>query len=127
VNTTPDTGVVKELRHACANAIDMLKTRVALCAIETEQHVWHLLTLMWIGFATLTSIALALMLFTLLFIIMLWDRSHLLAIGTAACFFTLLSIGLVTVLLQRLVRQPHWLSATTLELQKDSEALRDHS
>jgi len=124
VNKSPATGVITDLREACANLVDMLKTRVALCAIETEQHLWRLLTLMWVGFAALTCVALTLIFVSVFVIVMLWDKSRLLAIGTVAFSFALLSIGFVSVLLKRLSSHPHWLSATTLELQKDSISLR---
>jgi uncharacterized membrane protein YqjE len=119
-----ETGLVSELRRACATLIELAKTRLDLCATETEQHIWHLLSLTWLVLAALLCAALTCMFAGFLVIAVFWDTHRLRAISIVAIFFFILSLGLLVVIRRKRSSHPRWLSATSAELEDDTATLR---
>jgi uncharacterized membrane protein YqjE len=117
-------GLFASLRGFAATSVALLRTRLELLKIETQEEVGRVRgMLLWGIVATLCGVAGAVFLAVFL-TVLLWDSHRLLVLGIASALF-LAAAALAIATAMRLARQGSQLFAASLaELRQDEAALK---
>jgi len=116
-------GLFDTLRGLAASGLELLRVRVELVAVETEEFLGRLAVSAAMALIAILSAAFALLFAAVFIILLLWDEHRLLATAGVAAGFALLSVLLLLILSRRRRTQPRWLGATATELRKDLDAI----
>lgn len=111
--------VTETLGRIGATLLAMVRTRLALAAVEAQEEVQRVL-----GFAAWTLFAAflgagAFMLVALFVIVLFWDTHRLLAIGGMAGLFALAAVLILARVRAAFAARPPMMAATLAELNKD--------
>lgn len=111
--------VTETLGRIGATLLAMVRTRLALAAVEAQEEAQRVL-----GFAAWTLFAAflgagAFMLVALFVIVLFWDTHRLLAIGGMAGLFALAAVVILLQVRARFASRPPMMAATLDELNKD--------
>ena len=123
VHATDD--IVRSGRRMLAILVSMVRTRLNLLAVELIQEksrIWLILVLTALAliFASMTLLALS-----LLVVVIFWEDSRLLAIGSLSIFYAVATIITLVVLQQKAKTGSHLFAGTLSVLSKDSAALAE--
>lgn len=117
-------GISESIRSFLASWVGVLKTRVDIISVEIEEQREWLERIILLAIAAVVCVSLGLILLTLFFVVLFWERSPLAVLGA----FTILYLGgglsLWMVLRQKMRSKPRIFSATAAELAKDYSALQ---
>ncbi len=111
--------VTETLGRIGATLLAMVRTRLALAAVEAQEEAQRVL-----GFAAWTLFAAflgagAFMLVALFVIVLFWDTHRLLAIGAMAALFALAAVLILARVRAAFAARPPMMAATLAELNKD--------
>ncbi|HBI71275.1 MAG TPA: hypothetical protein DDZ22_20330 [Massilia sp.] len=111
--------VTETLGRIGATLLAMVRTRLALAAVEAQEEAQRVL-----GFAAWTLFAAflgagAFMLVALFVIVLFWDTHRLLAIGGMAGLFALAAVSILARVRAAFAARPPMMAATLAELNKD--------
>ena len=111
--------VTETLGRIGGTLLAMVRTRLALAAVEAQEEVQRVL-----GFAAWTLFAAflgagAFMLVALFVIVLFWDTHRLLAIGAMAGLFALVAVVILLQVRARFAARGPMMAATLAELNKD--------
>ncbi len=111
--------VTETLGRIGATLLAMVRTRLALAAVEAQEEAQRVL-----GFAAWTLFAAflgagAFMLVALFVIVLFWDTHRLLAIGAMAGLFALAAVLILARVRAAFAARPPMMAATLAELNKD--------
>ena len=123
VHATDD--IVRSGRRMLAILVSMVRTRLNLLAVELVQEksrIWLILVLTALA---LIFASMALLALSLLVVVIFWEDSRLLAIGSLSIFYAVATIITLVVLQQKAKTGSNLFASTLSELSKDSAALAD--
>ncbi len=121
--TPRPTGLLDSIAHLARTALGLVRTRLEILATEFEEERIRVAQLALLVAVVLFCLQAALVLFTVLLVVALWDSHRLLALGALGGFF-LLAAAAGAAWLRHLVRSRPKLFATTIaELGKDEDRL----
>ncbi|MFZ4624052.1 MAG: phage holin family protein [Rhodoferax sp.] len=120
---TPQTGLLAQLRQRIDVGLSLLQVRLALLGTELEIEKQRLLAGFFWGAAALISLTLALVMFSALVILLLWDGYRLAALALLVAFFLAGATGLLQVARARLAGGSNLFRASLAELDRDRAAL----
>jgi uncharacterized membrane protein YqjE len=120
---TPQTGLLAQLRQRIDIGLSLLQVRLALLGTELEIEKQRLLAGFFWGAAALISLTLALVMFSALVILLLWDGYRLAALALLVAFFLAGAAGLLQVARARLAGGSNLFRASLAELDRDRAAL----
>ena len=120
---TPQTGLLRQLRQRIDVGLSLLQVRLALLGTELEIEKQRLLAGFFWGAAALISLTLALVMFSALVILLLWDGYRLAALALLVAFFLAGAAGLLQVARARLAGGSNLFRASLAELDRDRAAL----
>ena len=120
---TPQTGLLRQLRQRIDVSLSLLQVRLALLGTELEIEKQRLLAGFFWGAAALISLTLALVMFSALVILLLWDGYRLAALALLVAFFLAGAAGLLQVARARLAGGSNLFRASLAELDRDRAAL----
>ena len=84
-----ESGLLASFRRLLASAAGLLRTRLALLAVELEEEKLHLLSLLGYGAAALLLLSAGVVFLAIFLTVLFWDGYRLLVLG----LFTLLFLG----------------------------------
>ena len=115
--------LIASLRRAAATLVAIAQTRLELLSTEVEEERARLAGILLQGYVTLGCLSVGILLLTLLFVLLLWDRNRIVAVAIPA--FVFCAAGLRSLLrLRALLREkPRVFTASIDELAKDRAAL----
>ncbi len=126
-DAAPDRGPIASLRRILATLLDLGRTRIELIAVEIEEQIEHAAKLLLWGIAAVYFGSLALLLLAFTIVIAFWDTHRMLAAIGVTAAFALAAGGAGLSVRKRLRQRPRILTATTTELRRDADALREDS
>ncbi len=126
-DAAPDPGPIASLRRILATLLDLGRTRIELIAVEIEEQIEHAAKLLLWGIAAVYFGSLALLLLAFTIVIAFWDTHRMLAAIGVTAAFALAAGGAGLSVRKRLRQRPRILTATTTELRRDADALREDS
>ena len=126
-DAAPDRGQIASLRRILATLLDLGRTRIELIAVEIEEQIEHAAKLLLWGIAAVYFGSLALLLLAFTIVIAFWDTHRMLAAIGVTAAFALAAGGAGLSVRKRLRQRPRILTATTTELRRDADALREDS
>jgi uncharacterized membrane protein YqjE len=118
-------GIFVSLRRMLANVLELGSTRLQLVSVEIQEQIEYAANLLLWGMVAIFFGSLTVLLLALTVVIAFWDGHRLLAAGLMTGLFAAIALIAASVVSSRLQRRPHFLEATTRELQRDAQALRD--
>jgi uncharacterized membrane protein YqjE len=119
------TGIFASLRRMLANLLELGSTRLQLVSVEIQEQIEYAANLLLWGMVAIFFGSLTVLLLALTVVIAFWDSHRLLAAGLMTGLFAAIALIAASVVSSRLRSRPRFLEATTRELQRDAEALRD--
>ena len=126
-DAAPDQGPIASLRRILATLLDLGRTRIELIAVEIEEQIEYAAKLLLWGIAAVYFGSLALLLLAFTIVIAFWDTHRMLAAIGVTAAFALAAAGAGFSVRKRLRQRPRILSATSAELKRDADALREDS
>ena len=120
-------GLVGSLARFGRTAIGLLRTRLEILSTELEEERIQFARLALTVFAIAFCLQMAVLLFVVLMVVLLWDSHRLVTLGVFAVGFLLAGAGLALLLRQRLRTRPRMFAATLGELGKDEDRLKQVS
>jgi uncharacterized membrane protein YqjE len=124
-DAAPEPGPIASLRRILATLLDLGRTRIELIAVEIEEQIEHAAKLLLWGIAAVYFGSLALLLLAFTIVIAFWDTHRMLAAIGVTAAFALAAGGAGLSVRKRLRQRPRILTATTTELKRDADALRE--
>ena len=124
-DAAPEPGPIASLRRILATLLDLGRTRIELIAVEIEEQIEHAAKLLLWGIAAVYFGSLALLLLAFTIVIAFWDTHRMLAATGVTAAFALAAGGAGLSVRKRLRQRPRILTATTTELKRDADALRE--
>ena len=119
---SPDSLLVS-LRGFATTSVRLLRTRLELFRIETQEETSRITGLLFWGFVAALLAVVGVTLLAVFITVLLWDSHRLLALGVFTALF-LAAAGVATTLALRLARQGSRMFAASLaELRRDEAAL----
>jgi len=118
-------GIFVSLRRMLANLLELGSTRLQLVSVEIQEQIEYAANLLLWGMVAIFFGSLTVLLLALTVVIAFWDSHRLLAAGLMTGLFAAIALIAASVVSSRLQRRPRFLEATTRELQRDAEALRN--
>jgi uncharacterized membrane protein YqjE len=120
-------GLLGSLARFGRTAIGLLRTRLEILGTELEEERIRFAQLALAVFAIAFCVQMAVLLFVLLMVVLLWESHRLVTLGVFAAGFLVAGIGLVLLLRHRLQTRPKMFAATLGELGKDEDRLKQVS
>ncbi len=118
-------GLFASLRRMLATALELGATRLQLISVEIQEQIEYAANLLLWGMVAIFFGSLTVLLLALTVVIAFWDGHRLLAAGLMTGLFAAIALVAAWVVHLRLQHAPRFLAATTRELQRDADALRD--
>lgn len=116
-------GLLASLRRLTANAVDILRTRLALLATEVEEESLRLAQIAFWALVALLFLTLGLITFTLLVVVVFWDTHRVMVVAVLTVLYMGLGIGIGLWVRTRLRAGSKLFAASLAELAKDREQL----
>ena len=120
-------GLFDSLRRLLVSLLALLQTRVELFTAELSAEVSWAARLLLLAFIALFFGGLAVLMIALAVVIAVWDEHRLLAAGSFAGLFVLITLIAGLTVRSRIRARPPLLSASIDELRRDQAALREDS
>lgn len=120
-------GLAGSLARFGRTAIGLLRTRLEILATELEEERIRFAELALVVFAIAFCLQMAVLLFVIFMVVLLWDTHRLVTLGVFAAAFLVVGIGLLMTLRHRLRTRPRMFAATLGELAKDEDRLKQVS
>lgn len=120
-------GLFASLRTLAATSLAIGRTRLELLSAELEEERVRLSSMLVWALVALFCAGVGVVLVTLIFVMLLWDTSRLLALGIPALLFLLGAVLSWRVMLAKARTKPKLFSASLAELSKDREQLAARS
>lgn len=120
-------GLAGSLARFGRTAIGLLRTRLEILSTELEEERIRFAELALVVFAIAFCLQMAVLLFVIFLVVLLWDTHRLVTLGIFAGAFLVLGIGLLMMLRHRLRTRPRMFAATLGELGKDENRLKQVS
>jgi uncharacterized membrane protein YqjE len=117
-------GLAGSLARFGRTAIGLLRTRLEILSTELEEERIRFAELALVVFAIAFCLQMAVLLFVILMVVLLWDAHRLVTLGVFAAAFLVIGIGLLMMLRRRLRTRPKMFAATLGELGKDEDRLK---
>jgi len=120
-------GLIGSIARLGRTALALLRTRLEILATEIEEERIRFSQLA-LAVATIAfCIQMAVLLFVVLMVVLLWESHRLLTVGVFSAGFLLAGIGLALWLRHRLKTRPRMFASTLGELGKDEDRLKQVS
>lgn len=116
-------GLIASLRRVCSTLVAIAETRLELLSTEVEEERARLGSILLHGYVTIGCLSVGILLATLVFVLVWWDRNPVVAVAIPAFIFC--TVGIWSLLhLRALLRQkPKVFAASIDELAKDRATL----
>jgi uncharacterized membrane protein YqjE len=122
MNSAP-AGLLASLRGFAATSVGLVRTRLELLKVETQEELGRIAGMLLWGIAAVLLLVVGLAFLAVFFTVLLWDSQRLLALGIFAALF-LGAAGVAVGIALRLARQGSQLFAASLaELRRDAVVL----
>ena len=120
-------GLIGSLARLGRTALALLRTRLEILATEIEEERIRFSQLA-LAVATIAfCIQMAVLLFVVLMVVLLWESHRLLTVGVFSAGFLIAGVGLTLWLRHRLKTRPRMFASTLGELGKDEDRLKQVS
>lgn len=120
-------GLLGSARAVLVALLDIGQTRLQLAGTELEEERLRIAELLLFATASLFFLGIGIVLATLLLVLLFWDGPRVLVLALAAAGFLAIGAGLAAAWRRKARDKPPLLAATLAELQRDREALIQHS
>ena len=120
-------GLLGSARAVLVALLEIGQTRLQLASTELEEERLHIAELLLFATAALFFLGIGIVLATLLLVLLFWDGPRVLVLALAAVTFLAVGAGLAAAWRRKAAAKPPLLASTLAELQRDREALIQHS
>ena len=120
-------GLLGSARAALVALLEIGQTRLQLASTELEEERLRIAELLLFATAALFFLGIGIVLVTLLLVLLFWDGPRVLVLALAAAAFLAVGAGLAAAWRRKAAAKPPLLASTLAELQRDREALIQHS
>lgn len=120
-------GLLGSARAVMVALLEIGQTRLQLASTELEEERLRIAELLLFATASLFFLGIGIVLATLLLVLLFWDGPRVLVLALAAAGFLAIGAGLAAAWRRKARDKPPLLAATLAELQRDREALIQHS
>jgi uncharacterized membrane protein YqjE len=117
-------GLADSLARLGRSTLAILRTRLELLGTEIEEERIRFARLALAVAAIAFCLQMAVLLFVILMVVLLWDTHRLATLGVFTVFFLAAGVAGMLVLRQRLARRPKLFASSLGELVKDEERLK---
>ena len=117
-------GLVDSLARLGRTALGLLRTRLELLGTEIEEERIRFAGLALAVAAIAFCLQMAVLLFVLFLVVLLWETHRFASLGAFAAFFLVAGVVGVLLLKRHLARRPKLFASSLGELMKDEERLR---
>jgi uncharacterized membrane protein YqjE len=117
-------GLVDSLSRLGRTALGVLRTRLEILGTELEEERIRFAQLALAVAAIAFCLQMAVLLFVILLVVVLWETHRLATLGVLAAFFLVAGVAGVLVLKRHLARRPKMFASSLGELVKDEERLK---
>ncbi|HEV3240199.1 MAG TPA: phage holin family protein [Casimicrobiaceae bacterium] len=119
----PAAGFATALSGIAATLVGLLRTRLELATVEFEEEREYVKTMLVLIVVATVFACFALVAFSVLVVIWLWDRYPLAAVAGVAIAYAVIAAGAAWSLKRRLVVHGRPFAVTLSELERDAESL----
>jgi len=116
-------GLVDSLSRLGRSALGLLRTRLEILGTEIEEERIRFAGLALAVAAIAFCLQMAVLLFVLFLVVLLWETHRLASLGAFAAFFLVAGVVGVFLLKRHLARRPKLFASSLGELRKDEERL----
>ena len=120
-------GLLGSARAVLVALLEIGQTRLQLASTELEEERLRIAELLLFATAALFFLGIGILLVTLLLVLLFWDGPRVLVLALAAAAFLAVGAGLAAAWRRKAAAKPPLLASTLAELQRDREALIQHS
>ena len=120
-------GLLGSTRAVLVALLEIGQTRLQLASTELEEERLRVAELLLFATAALFFLGIGIVLATLLLVLLFWDGPRVLVLALAAAAFLAIGAGLAAAWRRKAAAKPPLLASTLAELQRDREALIQHS
>ena len=120
-------GLLGSARAVLVALLEIGQTRLQLASTELEEERLRIAELLLFATAALFFLAIGIVLATLLLVLLFWDGPRVPVLALAAAVYLAIGAGLAAAWRRKARNKPPLLAATLAELQRDREALSQHS
>ena len=120
-------GLLGSARAVLVALLEIGQTRLQLASTELEEERLRIAELLLFATAALFFLGIGIVLATLLLVLLFWDGPRVLVLALAAAMFLAVGAGLAAAWRRKAAAKPPLLASTLAELQRDREALIQHS
>ena len=120
-------GLLGSARAVLVALLEIGQTRLQLASTELEEERLRIAELLLFATAALFFLGIGIVLVTLLLVLLFWDGPRVLVLALAAAAFLAVGAGLAAAWRRKAAAKPPLLASTLAELQRDREALIQHS
>ena len=120
-------GLLGSARAVLVALLEIGQTRLQLASTELEEERLRIAELLLFATAALFFRGIGIVLATLLLVLLFWDGPRVLVLALAAAAFLAIGAGLAAAWRRKAAAKPPLLASTLAELQRDREALIQHS
>ena len=120
-------GLLGSARAVLVALLEIGQTRLQLASTELEEERLRIAELLLFATAALFFLGIGIVLATLLLVLLFWDGPRVLVLALAAAAFLAIGAGLAAAWRRKAAAKPPLLASTLAELQRDREALIQHS
>ena len=117
-------GLVDSLSRLGRSGVALLRTRLAILGTEIEEERIRFARLALAVAAIAFCLQMAVLLFVVFMVVLLWESHRLVTLGAFAALFLIAGVAGVLVLKRRLERRPKMFASSLGELAKDEERLQ---
>jgi uncharacterized membrane protein YqjE len=117
-------GLVDSLSRLGRSGVALLRTRLAILGTEIEEERIRFAQLALAVAAIAFCLQMAVLLFVVFMVVLLWESHRLVTLGAFAALFLIAGVAGVLVLKRRLERRPKMFASSLGELAKDEERLQ---
>jgi uncharacterized membrane protein YqjE len=117
-------GLVDSLSRLGRSGVALLRTRLAILGTEIEEERIRFARLALAVAAIAFCLQMAVLLFVVFMVVLLWESHRLVTLGAFAALFLVAGVAGVLVLKRRLERRPKMFASSLGELAKDEERLQ---
>ncbi len=119
----PAAGFAAALSGIAATLVALLRTRLELATVEFEEELEYVKAMIVLIVVATVFACFALVAFSVLVVIWLWDRYPLAAVAGVTITYALIAAGAAWSLKRQLVEHGRPFAATLSELERDAESL----
>ena len=120
-------GLLGSARAVLVALLEIGQTRLQLASTELEEERLRIAELLLFATAALFFLGIGIVLATLLLVLLYWDGPRVLVLALAAATFLATGAGLAAAWRRKAAAKPPLMASTLAELQRDREALIQHS